>query len=66
MPSDNAALIATIIYDMPPMVRVTMLALDEVSPEIVEFGRMAGCTRRQLIAKVMMPVARAPLMVGVN
>jgi glycine betaine/proline transport system permease protein len=61
-----AALIATIIYAMPPMVRVTMLALDEVSPEIVEFGRMAGCTRRQLIAKVMMPVARAPLMVGVN
>jgi glycine betaine/proline transport system permease protein len=61
-----AALIATIIYAMPPMVRVTMLALDNVSPEIVEFGRMVGCTRRQLVARVMMPVARAPLMVGVN
>jgi glycine betaine/proline transport system permease protein len=51
---------------MPPMVRVTMLALDEVSPEIVEFGRMAGCTKGQLVRRVMMPVARAPLMVGVN
>ena len=61
-----AALIATIIYAMPPMVRVTLFALDNVSPEIVEFGRMAGCTRRQLIGRVMMPVARAPLMVGVN
>jgi glycine betaine/proline transport system permease protein len=61
-----AALIATIIYAMPPMVRVTMLALDGVTPEIVEFGRMAGCTKRQLIGRVMMPVARAPLMVGVN
>jgi glycine betaine/proline transport system permease protein len=61
-----AALIATIIYAMPPMVRVTMLALDNVPPEIVEFGRMAGCTKRQLIARVMMPVARVPLMVGVN
>jgi glycine betaine/proline transport system permease protein len=61
-----SALVATIIYAMPPMVRVTMLALDNVSPEIVEFGRMAGCTKRQLIARVMMPVARAPLMVGVN
>ena len=61
-----AALIATIIYAMPPMVRVTMLALDNVAPEIVEFGRMAGCTRRQLIGRVMLPVARAPLMVGVN
>ena len=61
-----SALVATIIYAMPPMVRVTMLALDCVSPEIVEFGRMAGCTKRQLIFRVMMPVARAPLMVGVN
>jgi glycine betaine/proline transport system permease protein len=61
-----SALVATIIYAMPPMVRVTMLALEGVPAEIVEFGRMAGCTRRQLIARVMMPVARAPLMVGVN
>ena len=61
-----SALVATIIYAMPPMVRVTMLALDGVEPEIVEFGKMAGCTKRQLIARVMMPVARAPLMVGVN
>ena len=53
-----AALVATIIYAMPPMVRVTMLALDSVPPEIVEFGRMAGCTQRQLICRVMMPVAR--------
>jgi glycine betaine/proline transport system permease protein len=61
-----AALIATIIYALPPMVRVTLLALDGVPPELVEFGRMAGCTPRQLVRRVMIPVARAPLMVGVN
>jgi glycine betaine/proline transport system permease protein len=61
-----SALVATIIYAMPPMVRVTLLALENVPSEIVEFGRMAGCTKRQLISRVMMPVARAPLMVGVN
>lgn len=61
-----SALVATIIYAMPPMVRVTMLALDNVPAEVVEFGRMAGCTRRQLVFRIMMPVARAPLMVGVN
>jgi glycine betaine/proline transport system permease protein len=61
-----AALIATVIYAMPPMVRVTLLALRGVAPEIVEFGRMAGATPRQLIWKVMLPAARAPLMVGVN
>jgi len=61
-----AALVATIIYAMPPMVRVTMLALDNVAPDLIEFGKMAGCTPRQLIRRIMIPVARAPLMVGVN
>lgn len=61
-----AALIATMIYAMPPMVRVTLLALRGVPAEIVEFGRMAGATPGQMIRKVMLPAARAPLMVGVN
>jgi len=61
-----AAMIATMIYSTPPMVRVTMLALKQVSEETVEFGNMVGCTRRQLLRKVQIPAARASLMVGVN
>ena len=61
-----AAMIATVIYAMPPMVRVTMLALRRVPEEIKEFGRMAGCSRRQMTWKVLIPAARASLMVGVN
>ena len=61
-----AAMIATIIYATPPMVRVTMLALRQVPAEIVEFGRMAGCSRRQLLWKVLVPAARPSLMVGIN
>ncbi len=61
-----AAMVGTIIYAMPPMVRVTMLALSEVQDEVVEFGRMAGCTRRQLMWKVLVPSAAPGLMVGVN
>lgn len=61
-----AAMIATIIYAMPPMVRTTMLGLQRVSGEVVEFGRMAGCSSRQLLWKVMMPSARPTVMVGVN
>ncbi len=61
-----AAMIGTIIYAMPPMVRVTMLALRSVPDEVVEFGRMAGCTRRQLTWKVLVPSASSGLMVGVN
>ena len=61
-----AAMTATIIYAMPPMVRVTMLALRSVPPEVVEFGRMAGCTRRQMMWRILIPASRASLMVGVN
>jgi glycine betaine/proline transport system permease protein len=61
-----AAMIATVIYAMPPMVRITMLALRQVPHDIVDFGQMAGCTRRQLLWKVRVRSARPALMVGVN
>jgi len=61
-----SAMIATIIYAMPPMVRVTLLALTSAPVEITEFGRMAGCTSRQLMWKILLPASRHSLMVGVN
>ncbi|MDH3473407.1 MAG: ABC transporter permease subunit [Rhodospirillales bacterium] len=61
-----AAMTATIIYAMPPMVRVTMLALKSVPEEIVDFGRMVGCTSRQMLWKILVPSAMPSLMVGVN
>ncbi|MDH3760777.1 MAG: ABC transporter permease subunit [Gammaproteobacteria bacterium] len=64
--SPVSAMIATIIYAMPPMVRVTLLALSQVSAEVVEAGAMAGCSRRQLLWKVLLPSAKHSLMVGVN
>ena len=61
-----AAMIATIVYAMPPMVRNTVLALQRVPGEVTDFGHMAGCTRRQMMWKVLLPSARPGLMVGVN
>ena len=61
-----SAMIATIIYAMPPMVRITLLALDQVAPEIVEAGTMSGFSRRQLMWKVLLPSAKSSLMVGIN
>lgn len=61
-----SALIATIIYAMPPMVRVTALSLRGVNPEMRELGVMTGCTPRQLLWRVLVPVARPGLMIGVN
>ncbi len=61
-----AAMTATMIYAMPPMVRCTMLALRLVPTEVIDFGRMAGCTRRQMTWKVLIPAARPTLMIGLN
>ncbi len=61
-----SALVATVIYAMPPMVRITTMALKAVDSEIVDFGMMAGCTQRQMTWKILVPAARASLMVGVN
>ncbi len=61
-----AAMTATLIYAVPPMVRCSLVALEQVSTEIVEFGRMTGCSRRQLMWKVMIPSARPTLLVGLN
>lgn len=61
-----AALLATVIYAMPPMVRVTLVALRAVPSEILDFATMAGCTPVQRMRKVMLPVALPDLMVGVN
>jgi len=64
--SPVSAMIATIIYALPPMVRVTLLALEQISAEVVEAGSMAGCSKRQLLWKVLLPSAKRSLMVGVN
>jgi len=62
----SSALIATLAFSVPPMVRATVLALQQVPAEIQEFGRMAGCTRRQQLWRILIPSARPLLMLGVN
>jgi len=61
-----SALVATVIYAMPPMVRITTMALHGVDPEIRDFGRMAGSSQRQMTWKILVPAALPSLMVGVN
>lgn len=58
--------IATIIFAMPPAVRLTNLGIRQVGKEMVEAGLAFGCTRRQLLAKVQIPVATPSIMAGVN
>ena len=62
----TAAVVATLIYAMPPMTRLTTLSLRRVAPEIHDLGRMVGCTRRQMTWRVLVPSAKDALMVGLN
>jgi glycine betaine/proline transport system permease protein len=62
----TAAIVATIIYAMPPMTRLTIHALRGVPAEIGELGRMVGATPRQRTWKVLVPAAMPGLMVGLN
>jgi glycine betaine/proline transport system permease protein len=63
---DHAGAIATIIFATPPMIRLTLLGLKRVSPEVVEAGMMSGCNNRQLLFKVLIPSARFDILIGVN
>lgn len=58
--------IATIIFAMPPAVRLTNLGIRQVPRELVEAGIAFGCTSRQLLFKVQMPAALPSIMAGVN
>ena len=62
----TAGAVATIVYAVPPMILMTTLGLKKVSPDVVEAGKMSGCTRWQMLSRVYVPAARTEILVGVN
>jgi glycine betaine/proline transport system permease protein len=62
----KAGAIVTIIFSVPPMIRMSLLGLRAVSPEIIESGKMSGTTRWQLMTRVRLPAARTEILIGVN
>ena len=63
---DHAAVIITMVVAIPPMILLTLLGLRAVPPEVIEAGRMSGCTNFQLMFKVLIPTARRDILIGVN
>lgn len=60
------ALFATIIYAVPPVIRLTNVGIREVSPSVVEAAHAFGSSYWQILFKVQLPLARPTIMVGVN
>jgi glycine betaine/proline transport system permease protein len=61
-----AGVIPTVIYAMPPAIRLTNLGIRQVEPESVEAARSFGSTPLQTLYKVQLPLALPSIMMGVN
>ena len=57
---------ATIIFAMPPVIRLTGLGIRQVPKNVVEASRSFGATRWQLLYKVQLPLALPTILTGVN
>jgi glycine betaine/proline transport system permease protein len=61
-----AAVICTLIYAIPPAVRITALGIRGVTPESVEASQALGATPTQTLFKVQLPLARRQLLLALN
>lgn len=60
------AIIATIVYGVPPMLRLTTLAFRQVPKDLLELGQAIGAAPRTILAKIEVPAAMPTLVVGLN
>ena len=60
------ALIATVIFAIPPAIRLTGLGVRQVPETSLEVGRSFGSTSRQLLRRVQLPLAKPAILLGVN
>ena len=60
------ALFATIIYALPPLIRLTTLGITQVNHEMIEAGRSFGSTHFQLLIWIKLPQALPSIMAGIN
>lgn len=60
------AVMATVIYAIPPIIRLTNLGIRQVAPSVVEAGQAFGATSWQLLRKVQIPLALPTILAGLN
>jgi len=58
--------VATLVFSMPPVVRLTELGLRQVDREVVEAGEAFGAAPRKILTSIQIPLALPTIMAGVN
>lgn len=61
-----AGVLATIVFALPPLIRLTSLGIRGVHPELVEAALAFGATNWQVLGKVQIPLALPTIMAGLN
>lgn len=61
-----AAIFSTVVFSMPPAIRLTCLGIKQVPVELVECAEAFGSSRWQRLIKLELPLARSTIMCGVN
>ncbi len=61
-----AAIFATVIFAMPPVIRLTDLGIRQVPIDLIEVGEAFGSTPTQLLFKIQIPVAMPTILAGLN
>jgi glycine betaine/proline transport system permease protein len=58
--------VVTIIFSLPPLVRLTSLGIRQVPADLIEAGHAYGAHPLQMLFKIELPVAKATIMAGIN
>ena len=58
--------LVTIVFALPPLVRLTNLGIRQVPEDKIEAARAFGCTPRQMLMRVQLPLAMSTIMAGLN
>ncbi len=59
-------IIASVLYALPPAIRLTNLGIRQVAPTAIEAAQAFGSTPRQILWKVQLPLALPSIMMGIN
>lgn len=63
---NTPGVISTVIFSLPPAVRLTSLGIRNVPADVIEAGHAFGSTDRQILFKIQLPLAKTTILAGIN